>query len=184
MRRIAFVATLIATGLVASSAFGLHNQPFKGKSFKINVVTAYEPCTAPDTLTNDGQPACSVPVRSDPGCGFGGGQGKIQLKSLTVGNTGFRVKLNGLDPPCENQVINFVISFRKTGHHCNGASCTMVDVIDHPFSACSVINGVCKDNGALFLPGGADIGQIEIIEVRGERLGNRTFATGVITRKP
>jgi hypothetical protein len=184
MLRTILTATLLGVGLAASPVLAFHNQPFKGKNFKVNLMTAYEPCTAPDTVTDDGVSACSTLQRSDPLCGFGGGQGKVQLKSLTVGNIAFRIKLNGVDDPCDGETINFFLSFRKTGHHCAGASCTTVDVIDYPLGACFVTRNVCKASGALFLPGGAQLGQIEILDVHAERLGNRVFTPGLITRKP
>lgn len=180
-----FTMTAALGLLVASQAMALHNQPDKGKNFKVNLMTAYEPCTSPDTVTDDAVPACSTLQRSDPTCGFVGGQGKVQLKSLTVGNQAYRIKMNGLDVACSGQTLNFFISYRKTGHLCAGTACTTEDVVAHPLGSCSVSdNGVCKVNGSLFLPGGADVGQIEILEVWAERLGLRSFNTGLIIRKP
>jgi hypothetical protein len=186
-RTLTSAALAAVVGLLAASpALAVHNQPFKGKNFKVNLMTAYNPCTTPNTTTDDGVPACSTLDRSDPVCGFDGGQGKVQIKSLTVGNQAFRIKLNGLNETfCSGQTLNFFISYRKTGHLCAGTACTTEDVVAHPLGSCSVSdNGVCKANGALFLPGGADVGQIEILEVWAERLGLRSFNTGLIIRKP
>jgi hypothetical protein len=182
-RTIGLLALLAGLGVVTSPALALHNQPFKGKNFKINLMTAYAPCTSPNAMTDDGLDAC-VPVRSDPSCGFGGGQGKVQLKALTIGNTSFRIKINGLDQFCEGQVLQFYISYRKTGHHCGGNSCTTVDVVNHPLGSCSTHNSVCKTSGAIFLPGGAQAGQVEILNVHAEHNGVPAFTTGLITVRP
>jgi hypothetical protein len=182
-----FTMTAALGLLVASQAMALHNQPDKGKNFKVNLMTAYEPCTSPDTVTDDAVPACSTLQRSDPTCGFVGGQGKVQLKSLTVGNQAYRIKMNGLDVACSGQTLNFFISYRKTGHLCNGGitSCTTQDVLAHALGGCVVDDrGKCKLSGAQFLPGGANIGQIEILEVYVERTGLRSFNTGLIIQKP
>jgi hypothetical protein len=188
MRRIVISAAFLAAAalLASSPAQALHNQPFKGKNFKVNLATSYAECTAPDTTTDDGVDACSTLVRTDPTCGFFGGQGKVQLKSLTVGNQAFRIKMNGLEPACTGQTLNFFITYRKTGELCGGGlvSCTTENVTQQ-LGACSVDpNGICKVNGAIFLPGGANVGQIEILEVHAERLGLRSFSTGMIIRKP
>jgi hypothetical protein len=186
MRRFVTVAASFAVvGLLAASpALALHNQPFKGKNFKVNLMTAYLPCTSPDTTTDDGVAACSTLQRSDPLCGFGGGQGKVQLKSLTVGNQAYRIKVTGLDSFCEGQTLNFLISYRKTGHLCAGNNCSTVDVVDQPLGSCSVQHGLCKTSGALFLPGTAEVGEIEIMDVHAERLGLTSFTPGLIIRKP
>lgn len=188
-RTLTSAALAAVVGLLAASpALAVHNQPFKGKNFKVNLMTAYNPCTTPNTTTDDGVPACSTLDRSDPVCGFDGGQGKVQIKSLTVGNQAFRIKLNGLNETfCSGQTLNFFISYRKTGHLCNGGitSCTTQDVLAHALGGCVVDDrGKCKLSGAQFLPGGANIGQIEILEVYVERTGLRSFNTGLIIQKP
>lgn len=185
MRRfvIALVVCLAGSTLALMPADALVNQPDKGKNFKINLMTAYEPCTVPNAMTDDGFDACTPPVRSNPTCGFDGGLGKVQLKALTVGNTDFRLKLNGLESACDGATLNFFISFRKTGVHCGIAECTMADVVGHPLGSCSVNNGICKANGQQFLPGGADPGQYQILEVYVEQNGARTFTSGLLTQR-
>ena len=65
------VACALALALTAV-AWATHDEPGKGGSAKAALVTAYEPCTAPNTTTSGLAPfaACSPPVRSDPECGF------------------------------------------------------------------------------------------------------------------
>jgi len=184
MRKVLIALVVAGLGVAATHADAFLNQPTKGKNFKVNLMTAYEPCTSPNAMTDDGFDACMPPVRSNPNCGFDGGQGKVQLKALTVGNTDFRIKLQGLDTFCEGQTLNFFITFRKTGIHCGIGECTMVTVVGHPLGSCAVQNSQCKTNGQLFLPGGADQGQVEIIEVYAEQNGDRTFNTGLITQRP
>ncbi len=184
MKKVALAATVAALAISASTVLAVVNQPDKGKNFKVNMMTAYEPCTAPNTTTDDGIPACTPPVRINTICGFDGGLGKVQLKSLTVGKTDFRIKMNGLATACEGAVLNFFISFRKSGTHCGIADCTMVDVIGHPIGGCEVSNHSCKLSGQSFFPGGADAGQFEILEVYAEQNGVRSFSTGLITKRP
>ena len=177
----------VAFGLstvAATQAHAFLNQPTKGKNFKVNLMTAYAPCTAPNTMTDDGKPACSPLVRLNPNCGFDGGLGKVQLKALTVGNTDFRIKVTGLDQFCEGAVLDFFISFRKTGVHCGTSECTLVDQVGVKLGSCSVQNSLCATAGQLFLPGGADRGQVEILEVYVEEDGVRTFNSGLITQRP
>ena len=186
MRKL-FVFTAVAVSLSAIAATQTHaflNQPTKGKNFKVNLMTAYQPCTTPNTMTDDGKQACSPLVRLNPNCGFDGGLGKVQLKAQTVGNTAFRIKLTGLDQFCENAVLNFFISFRKTGIHCGIDECTMVDQIGATLGSCNVSHGLCSTAGQLFLAGGADKGQVEILEVYVEENGIRTFNSGLITQRP
>jgi hypothetical protein len=173
-----------AVWLAANTALALHNQPFKGKSFKTNIVTGYEPCTTPNTVTDDGLPACNPPQRTDPICGFGLGQGKLQLKAQSVGNTAVRVKLNGLDPGCEGTVLTFAASLRRTGHHCGATPCTLVDAVEVPIGACAVQRATCKASGHLVFPGGTSAGQIEIREIVVRRGGLRAFRIGIIGRRP
>jgi len=47
-----------------------------------------------------------------------------------------------------------------------------------------VSNHTCKLSGQTFLPGGADAGQFEILEVWAEQSGIRSFSTGLITQRP
>jgi hypothetical protein len=186
MRKIFMLVALTVAGsiIAATNAHAFLNQPTKGKNFKVNLMTAYEPCTVPNAMTDDGFDACTPPVRSNPTCGFDGGLGKVQLKSLTVGNAAFRIKVTGLDNTCEGETVNFFITFRKTGVHCGLAECTMVTVVGQPLGSCSVQNSLCSTAGSLFLPGGADQGQVEILEVYAEVNGARTFNMGLITKRP
>ena len=95
------MALAIGVGVIASTAHAQFNVPFKGKQYKGNLMIGYAPCTAPDTVTDYAQPACSSAVRTDTGCGYGGGQGKIQIKGQTVGNYDARLKITSLDAACE-----------------------------------------------------------------------------------
>lgn len=180
MRTVTGILAAAAIGLLASTALATHNQPFKGKSFKVNLMTAYEPCAAPDTVTDDAVSACSVPVRSDPTCGYGGGQGRIQLKMLTVGKVAFKVKLTTLEAGCEGQVLHFVTTLRRTGHHCGGTACTVVDATDFEFASCVVQGATCVGNGQVLFPGGVNLGQIEFKDISVKRAGLRTFDTGIV----
>jgi hypothetical protein len=80
-------------------------------------------------------------------------------------------------------VLDFFVTFRKTGTHCGIGDCTMV-AITRQIGSCNVSNESCKVNGQLFLEGGADPGQVEVLDVYAESAGVRTFSMGLITIRP
>lgn len=149
------LALVGCVGLLTSAAFADHNEPKVAKSIKGNVVTAYEPCTAPDTITDSDKGsllACSVPVRSDPTCGFGTlnglpkGKGQLQLKSLDDRGWSIKLKLLGLEQPaCDGETMTFVVTYRATAHNCGGMACTAADQTVE-LAHCTVERGVCKIN--------------------------------------
>jgi hypothetical protein len=163
---IAVAGTMLA---LSSPATATHPDPgSKAKKIVADLVMAYEPCTAPDTVTDEFDfPACATPVRSDPGCGFGpNGKGKLRI---TVLPRSFRVTFNlqGLDAGCEGSIMGVVLRWRATGDDCSGAPCTLTDAFNPGFAACTVTGGKCvlEPSGIpfSFLPVGARTG----VELRG-----------------
>ena len=181
MHRIFVSLTAMAVGIAAlsSTAHAQFNTPFKGKQFKGNLMTAYLPCTTPDTTTDDAIPACTTPVRSTPSCGWGGGQGKIQLKMQTVGNVDTRIKLTSLDAACEGLTLTVQAMVRRTGHWCSGNVCQTVDT-PAALGTCAVQHQTCKINGQLNLPGGPNIGQTEILDLAILNGTSRVFDVGLV----
>src|SRR5712691_9444494 len=80
MRRamIGIVGVMAGVGLLASVAFATHEEPIKAKTFKVELVTAYDDCASGDGFSTDPPglilPGCA-PVRSDPTCNFQDGIG-------------------------------------------------------------------------------------------------------------
>ena len=156
------MVTATGIGLLAGVAPADHNEPFKAKAVKVNLVTAYEPCTSPNTMTDDNIQACAPPVRSDPLCSFSGGQGSVQIK--TIDQRGFQIKLKvkGLEEACDGATLTFLASARNTSHNCAGIPCTAVDQPSVSLGTCTVQRGVCIVFGVLIFPGGAERGGVEM----------------------
>jgi hypothetical protein len=182
MRRVLSTIGVVSVvlGLSTSGAFAQINQPFKGKTFRGNLMTTYQACTAPNTTSDDAQGACTPPVRVTATCGFGGGQGKVQMKHVTVGKVSFRAKLTGLDAGCEGANLTVVATLRRSGQFCAGGFCTLVDLVDTPIGACVVSKGSCSANGQIILPGGTTFGQTEIKDVAVLHSGVRAFDLGIV----
>lgn len=177
--RTAAVVTVVI-GLTASAALAQFNTAYKGKSFKANLQTTYNACTVPNAMSDDGFDACTPVSRVNTGCQFGGGQGKIQFKHVTVGKVSFRSKLTGLDTSCEGSTLTIVATLRRTGNFCGGSSCTLADNVDFPISACVVQNGACSANGQIILPGGTALGETEIKDAGVLHNGLKTFDIGIV----
>ncbi len=173
------VAIALGLTVLATTAHAQFNTPFKGKQFKGNLMTTYEPCTAPNTMTDDSVPACTTVVRTDPNCGYGGGQGKIQLKAQTVGNYDARLKLVTLDAGCEGKTLSFVAVVRRSGRYCGGTICTAQDTT-FQFGQCVVSRGVCKFGGQFTWPGGPGTGNTEFKDIYVTDGPLRVFDIGLV----
>jgi hypothetical protein len=173
------VAVALGLTVVATTAHAQFNSPFKGKQFKGNMMVTYQPCTTPDVMTDDNVPACSAIVRTDPNCGYGGGQGKIQLKAQTVGNYDARLKLVTLDAGCEGHTLSFIAVVRRTGRYCGGNVCTAQDST-FQFGQCVTQRGVCKFGGQFTWPGGPGTGNTEIKDIYVTDGGLRVFDVGLV----
>ena len=185
MQRIITGLAAIALGfsVVASTAHAQFHAPFKGKQVKGNLMSAFEPCTVPDTTTGDGHQACTAMVRSDPSCGFGGGQGKIQLKMQTIGNADARIKLQNLDSGCEGETLGFVANVRRTGQFCGNAKCTIVDTV-FTFGNCVVPRNACTFSAQFTWPGGTTDGETEILDMYVLHGADRVFDVGLVQNNP
>jgi len=140
--------------LLAVEAGATHDEPGKGKSARASLVTAYEPCTSPNTTTSGltPWPACSPPVRSDPVCGFGNlpvtianGRAKAKTRPFDVE---FAFAAKGLPLSCEGLTLCGVVSIRVSTDRCVDSPCTLQDLINvtgtEATSCCVVQRGVCS----------------------------------------
>ena len=133
-----------------------HDEPGRGRSVKMPLVTSYAPCTSPNDETLGGNPplpACSPPVRNDPQCGFQlpdqmHGQGKASAVSQTNGDIELKLTAKGL--LCEGYQLCGSLSFRATTDRCkNGSACTVIDIINWTAPSggtgcCLVTGGQCR----------------------------------------
>lgn len=181
--RAAFAFVLIAMG---SPAVADHVQPAKAQVFKGTLVTAYAPCTSPNTATTPTEvvglswPACTPAVRENPTCGFGpDGSGQVEFRT-SGDKIGVKIKVRGLDAGCEGTVIAAGFSFDVTGDLCDGVTCTS------PFSTawagCTVIGGRCSTGNTsrfFFLRSGGRSGMVpRAVDVYSD--GVRAFQMGVL----
>ena len=150
---------LVAFGLIAlvatevSVVWATHDEPGRGRAVRGSLVTAYDPCTAPNTNTLGGfsVPACAPAVRSDPICGFGALDGMLgsgKAKGVVGdGDVGLSAVLSGLGLGCEGTRLCGVIRVRVTTDRCAAGSCTTVDLVltnESSTACCVVANGRCR----------------------------------------
>lgn len=144
------LAAVLAAALPASG----HDEPKRAKSVKAALVTAYEPCTNPNTVIDGpaGFPACSPPVRSDPECGFQGpffkaGYAKASGVTTPLGDFRLSYVAKGLNPGCEGQRLCAVAQARVTTDRCVQKPCTF-DLpqwyVDSVTGCCIVTGGECR----------------------------------------
>jgi hypothetical protein len=145
------LAGSVAIGvLLAASLAGAHDEPRRAKTIKAPLVTAYKPCTSPNTMTAGPipVPACSPPVRSDTECGFQGpffraGYGKAAGVTTPLGDFKLSFTAKNLGPGCEGRTLCAVASVRLTTERCLQSPCT----IDIPQWLSNTITGCCVVNG-------------------------------------
>jgi hypothetical protein len=147
------VAALVAAAVVRAT-WAFHDEPRRARTFKATLVTAYVPCTSPNTVTTGvpALPACYPAVRSDPVCGFqsanflDAGFGRASGKSRTSGDIQVIVSAKGLAQGCEGQTLCGLVTVRATTHRCAQGPCTVPDVTftgSTPTACCVVTNGNC-----------------------------------------
>ena len=113
-------------------ASGSHDEPKRAKSVKAALITAYEPCTLPNTVTQGSSltiPACSPPARSDPECGFQGafftaGYAKASGVTTPIGDFRLSYVAKNLNPGCEGRKSCAVAEVRVTTDQCQMKPCT------------------------------------------------------------
>ena len=118
-----------------------HSEPAKAKTLKVQLVQAHVPCTAPNTMTSTGLPACAPEVQSYASCQFGT-KGAGKLTAVVRGTSiAVRSSLRGLDA-CDGQTLTAVMSLRATSDDCPFTACTY-EITDLPLGSCVVQNGKC-----------------------------------------
>lgn len=157
--RVAAVAIVLLGSPLTRSAnaaqAGSHDEPKRAKSVKAALITAYEPCTSPNTETIGSAlsiPACSPPVRSDPVCGFQGpfftaGYAKASGVTTPIGDFRLSYVAKNLNPGCEGRKLCAVAEVRVTTDQCQMKPCTF-DLpqwfVDSVTGCCIVTGGQCR----------------------------------------
>jgi hypothetical protein len=168
---------------LATPAIAIHPEPRKAKHFRVDLVTAYEPCIEPNTVAEEsGRPACSPPIRSDPGCGFGPkGRGSVKL-AIASSKLALSLNMRGLEAGCEDAFLNVGFTVQATSHDCAGSACT-VELIRPGYSGCQVRHGRCafgtKAPATFIVPANARSG-LEIQAVDIFRVNARPFTMGLL----
>jgi len=148
------VVTLLLAHAMSASIAGAHDEPKRARLIRAPLVTAYEPCTAPNTFTGGDIPipACAPPKRSDTECGFQGpyfkaGYGKATAATKTLGDLRLSFVAEALGPGCEGRRLCAFASIRMTTDRCLVHPCT-VDLpnlyVDSPTGCCTVERGACR----------------------------------------
>jgi hypothetical protein len=192
IRGIAPLASVTVVALALFHATGRfavadHVEPRRASRFRADLVTAYEPCTAPNaTADESGRAACVPPVRSDPVCGFGRrGSGVVKL-AVRGSKLAISVRMRGLDAGCEGAFLNLGMTLQPTTHDCAGAACTVAP-LRPSWHGCPVRNGRCAlsvlDSNSLIVPAGGRSG-VELQRVALVRVpaALTSFTMGILIR--
>lgn len=145
---------LVTVLVVAAQAGAFHDEPRRAKAIKAPLVTAYQPCTSPNTQTLGfpALPACYPAQRMDDLCGFTSpsttvsGYGKASGKSKPNGDFAINISAKGLNAGCEGQTLCGIVRVRATTHRCSQGPCTVSDLDftgSSPTACCTVVSGVC-----------------------------------------
>jgi len=144
---------LAALVVVAARADAFHDEPRRAKTVKAPLVTAYQPCTSPNTQTLGfpALPACYPAQRMDDLCGFTSattlsGYGKASGKSKPNGDFAISISAKNLNTGCEGQRLCGIVRVRPTTHRCSQGPCTVMDMDftgSSPTACCTVVSGVC-----------------------------------------
>ena len=132
------------TALAFAGAASAHVFPDKAKSLKSSLVQNYAKCTAPDTITSGGKPACGgEPDPIDTVCGFGNSKSNGSLEASIL-KTGVKLKatLSGLAPTCDGQTLTVALGVRVTSDDCAGSHCVVTDS-ELTGGTCTVTGGKC-----------------------------------------
>lgn len=150
-----FIPLTLACVLAFAGLAAAHDEPRRGKAIKAPLVTAYEACTSPNTVTAGPVPvpACAPPTRSDALCGFQGpffraGYGKAAGITTPLGDLLFNFTAKNLAPGCEGRKLCATASVRLTTERCQGGQSCTVDIpnwlSDTITGCCVVTGGTCR----------------------------------------
>ncbi len=136
------LSIIIFSVLTAGGPAWAHITPDKAKAIKAELTQGYLQCTAPDTTTAGGLPACAEQEEIDPACVFAGGDGKL---SATISKSDIKVAASLKGLACEGQTLAAYFNIRTTSDDCPtaGGHCTAEDQ-EITVGSCVVTDGKCK----------------------------------------
>jgi len=181
MRRLSPLLGVIAGLAVAATSYG-HSFPAKAVSLKASLVQGYPQCTAPNTTTSGGRPACLATEETDPACVFGSkGTGSL---AATISKTSVKLsaKLKGLDPLCEGATLTPSLTVRTTTDDCADDHCT---VMDYELSGASCVVKKGKCSAAASIPTGYPAGagsEMTVVTCGVQSAGKAAFTCGVMVK--
>ena len=152
IRRVARVISILML-VVVTSAGASHDEPKRAKTVKAPLVTAYQPCINPNTVTVGFPPlaACQPALRMDERCGFStgtylSGHGRAVGRAKPNGDFEVTLTAKGLNLGCEGWRLCGAVRVRATTHRCEGEPCTVQDIDfigSSPTACCTVAGGLC-----------------------------------------
>jgi len=173
--------TAVITLAVAGTARA-HVFPNTAKSLKSSLVQNYAKCSAPDTTTSDGTPACGgEPDPIDTVCTFGNTRSNGSLEA-SIQRTGIKLKatLRSLAPSCEGETLSVVLGVRTTTDDCAGGHCVVTDR-ELSGGTCTVSGGRCIVSTIVPSPYPAGAGSEMTVLTCGVRHGALdAFACGIM----
>lgn len=138
---------VMATLLVGGTSHA-HSFPARAPTLKADLVQGYPQCTAPDTATHGGRPACLAPPELDPTCLFGSKGFGTLTAMINKLNVNLVANLKGLDPLCEGRALRAALTVRTTTDDCPGEHCTVSDY-ELATGFCTVKNGKCHMSASI-----------------------------------
>jgi hypothetical protein len=188
----AFVAigfAVLSIVLFVGPSHAQRSEPLKANKFQATLVTAYQPCAAPNDTTTGSLPlpACHPAVPDDDVCKIASdGGGKIKAKPDPAGDIAYKVQLKGIGG-CEGDTLRAVVSARIATNGCTSADpngCTIVDLTDFPISSagsCVIAGGACKISSTVNTELGAgtvQAGKLASFAINGAGLKRTTSVNG------
>ena len=207
--RLRMIRVLLMGAMVATTAAALAgpNEPFKARIGRSDLVTAYSPCTAPNTTLQMSAlplPACGPALPNDSVCQFGShGVGTFKASASSGPDLTLSASLSGLGSGCIGRILCPVASIRLTTNDCSSGDpngCTAIDVSNiqlgtpDPLVGCCIVSpdGRCSLKARLsqVLPGVLASGQtygLEVVSagvnrVTGPTHAAPTFSLGFLAR--
>jgi hypothetical protein len=171
---------LLAGVAIATTCFA-HSFPAKAPSMTASLVQGYPECTAPNTMTSGGRPACLATEELDPACLFSAkGTGTLKA-TIAKASVKLSVKLKGLDPLCSGSLTP-TLTVRTTTDDCPDEHCTVADY-DLSGGSCVVKNGKCSVTTSIptGYPAGAG-SEMTVVKCGVQASGKTAFTCGVMVK--
>jgi len=175
-------AALILLSLLAATPSGAHSFPATAPLLKTNLVQGYPPCTAANTMTSSGRPACLSTDELDTNCLFGSKGFGLLMARIDRSNINVNLTLRGLEPSCEGRILAPAFTVRTTTDDCPKEHCTVVDY-ELTASSCLVKKGKCAVKTAIPTGYPAGAGSEMTLVSCGVKDGDRTaFTCGIMVK--